>query len=144
MMLLVKEHVKYIYYLLRLDVARRFFSVDFYTINERLFGGKLKNDDLYEIGALPEFYKQQVYVVAATEDYIRKFIPNLIQQLILSGSFINTNMIVGVIIDHETSDDIGKLLKREFPRVDFVTMKSKFTDISSVKNCARFFLTKKW
>lgn len=143
MMLLVRKSVKCIYYFLRLDGLGRLLSVDLYTINERLFGGKLKNEDLYEIGALLKAYKQQVYVVAATEDYIRLFLPSLLKQLILSGSLINTNMIVGVIFDHETSNDVGKVLKKEFPCVDFVTMKSKFTDISSVKNCARFFLTKK-
>lgn len=143
MKLLAKTYVKYIYYFLRLDGARRLFSADLYAMNEKLFGGNLKNEDLYEIGALPKSYKQQVYVVAATEDYIRTFIPNLLKQLILSGSLINTNMIVGVITDYETPNDKVELLKRDFPQVDFVTIKSKFNDISSVKNCARFFLTKK-
>ena len=139
----VRNAIKDFYYFSRLDLLRQFLSIDLYKYKNFLFGNRIDANDLYEIDLLSKTYKQQVYVVAATEDYIKLFLPGLIRQLRKSESLVNTDFLVGIITNGKSRIDVDMILKRDFPSVEFVKIKSKFSHISSTKNCARFFLTQK-
>lgn len=134
---------KWLYYQLGIDRLRQFLSIDQYFFKKCLLAEKVGFEKFYEISLTPRCYKNQMHVVAATEDYIRKFLPSLLGDLLKTKSLCTTTLFVGLIVGKESSNASLDILQKDFSDVNFVLMKSDFMCISSVKNCARFFLAQK-
>lgn len=137
------KNVKKIYYLLRLDVVYACLSFDIYNLFNFFSYFSTKNKELFEIGVVPRSLKPQVYMVAATEDYIMEFLPNTLTKMRANGSWINTDIVVGLISGLNSQTETASQLSKIFPEVEFVEIKCNFFEILSSFNCARFFLAQK-
>lgn len=136
----IRAFSKFLYYYLQIDIIRRVISFDIQSSKFFVNKKSVTKNNLFTIGNLPTLNKDFCLLFAATPDYIYTFLPRLIEQLKVSNSFGNTDLIVGVITNskHEREE-----LENVFLDVKFVGIFPHFNNNKSSKNCARFLLVQK-